>query len=630
MNPRIRTQHAGSGRLRLCLALIALGGAAFTCAADDAPPPEQERAILMQRFVVTATRIDRNPWRYASVGAFEVLSRASEHDTTWWMNALRRGLWLENKVIPRDWMPDPQVPYTVIIDDADLAEVPASRLHEMPVVLHPPDDPLTWDYLSDLTSLATVPVGSLDADTLALNTNVNGNDTRGLHYASLSLERLARSEPPLPTWAVAGILAANFGMFREAFDLVLSMDPGEPGKIVSAAGPGTLWVSTEETTRLLKLLKKEKHDPLVAVAPLGLLFGLEPREENILLWRSEASLFVRWGLLGPGRNDPVLFKAFQELIRRARGEPVTEKVFAECFGFGYAEMKVRLDAFLGTVLAKPTSVPWDMPPDTLAPFAMKEATSDQIGRILGDWLRMKGVFFREKNPELSRECLHAAGKVLERAYREDNGLPPDVDVPHAPEQGAAAPRNNGFGAATVMKPLVVSADRIHDPRLLAVYGMYERDIGEDTKARELLEAAAKSGVDRPRAYAALAQLRYAEAMAKPEGVDGKLSSRQAAAVLDPLKAAMEHGPTADLFEMAIDVWTNCEARPAAADVDELVRGCALFPRNTDLAYNAAALCGQAGYPVRASELIDRGLVFTSRDVNRDYFEQLRATLGTAK
>ncbi len=361
-----------------------------------------------------------------------------------------------------------------------------------------------------------------------------------------------------------------------------------------------------------------------------MLFEAEPRQENVALWQSEAALFVRWGLFGPGREDPALSKAFQELVRRSRSEPITEKVFTECFGFGYGAMKLRLDAFLQAVLAKPTSVAWAMPSDALPPVRLKEATTDQIGRILGDWLRMKGVLFREANPALSQELFYSAGKMLERAYREDNGLPPDVDVPHPADQVAAAPSNSGYGLATVMKPFVVSADRIHDPRLLAVYGLYERDIGDDAKARELLEAAAKAGVFRPRAYAALAQLRYAEAMAQPLGADGKLSAPQAAAILDPLKTALDHGPTVDLFDMAVALWTNCEAKPATGDVDEIVRGSALFPRNTDLAYNGAVLCSQSGYPAQASALIDQGLVFTTHDVNREYFEQLRATLGSAK
>ncbi len=258
MNPQNRkppAEYARFSRLIPRLTVVAMGFAALARAQGDATAPEQQRAILMQRFVVSATRIERNPWRYASSGIFEVLSRASEHDTNWWLDALRRGLWVENQVMPRDWLPDPEVSYTVIIDDTDLALVPTSQLHAVPLVLHAPDDPLAWDYLSKVTNLSTEIVSSFDSDTLALNTNVHGNDTAGLNYASLSLERLPRSEPPLPRWVLTGILAQNFGMFREGFDLLTSPNPDEPRKIVRAAGPGTLWVSTEETTRLLKLLK---------------------------------------------------------------------------------------------------------------------------------------------------------------------------------------------------------------------------------------------------------------------------------------------------------------------------------------------------------------------------------------
>jgi hypothetical protein len=607
-----------------------LGSAVRAGADDDAPAPELQRAIMMQRFVVSATRIERNPWRYASIDGFEVLTRASEHDTNWWMDALRRGLWLEDKVMPAEWLPNTQVPYTVIIDDTDLAAVPTSKLHTLPLVLHAPDDPLTWDYLSKVTNLSTETIGSFDSDTLALNTNVNGNDTTGLNYGSMSLERLARCEPTLPRWLLTGILAENYGIFREGFDLLLSLDPDEPNRIVRAAGPGLLWVSTQETQRMLEMLKKNRHDPKVEIAPLGMLFAeAPPRDESLALFESEAALFARWGLIGPGRSDPALSRAFQEFVRRARSEPVTEKVFIECFGFGYDAMKARLDAFLQDVLAKPTSVAWDMPPGTLEPMQLREATSDQIGRILGDWLRMKGDFLRETNPELSRELLYSAGEMLERAYRLDNGLPPDVDATHGAEQSADPARTGGSGPVTTMKPFVVSAERIHDARLLAVYGMYEHDAGDDEKARELLEAAVKADVMRPRAYAVLAQMRFAEAIANPRGAEGKISAQQAAAILDLLTIPLGHGPTPDLFDLIVATWTNCEAKPAEHDIDEMIQGVSTNPRNTDLAYNAAVLCAQSGYPSQAAKLIDMGLVFTTHEINRDYFEQLRATLATA-
>ncbi|HEY5227666.1 MAG TPA: hypothetical protein VIJ19_03940 [Opitutaceae bacterium] len=613
----------------LGLVLLALVGSARSqVQADDASESERQSAVMMQRFVVAATRIQRNPWRYASVDGIEVLSRASERDSDWWIDALRRGQWLENKVMPAEWLPHPQVPYTVIIDDTDLAAVPTSELHALPLNLHAPDDPLTWDYLSKVTSLSTENIGSYDQDTLALNTNVNGNDTTGFNYGSMTLERLSRNQPPLPRWLLTGLLAENFGIFREGYDLLLGLEEVQPRRIVKAAGPGTLWVSTEETKRMLEMLKKNRHDPKVEIAPLDMLFSESPlREQNLALWQSEAALFGRWGLLGPGRADPALYHAYQELVRRGRTEPITEAVFAQCFGFGYAAMKVRLDAFLQDVIAKPSTVKWDMPSDFLRPLQLKEATSDQIGRILGDWLRMKGNFERESNPELSRELLSAAGRMLERTYREDNGLPPDVEASHGGDASGDTARNNSFGSVTTMRAFVVSAQRIHDPRLLAVYGMYEHDIGDDDKARELLEAATKAEVSRPRAYAVLAQLRYAQAMGAPEGEGSKLSQGQADSILRPLETTLRLDPTSDLFDLFMATWTNCSAKPSAADIREIERGVALYPRNTDLAYNAAVLCAQSGFPEEAAKLIDMGLVFTTHEINREYFEELRKSVG---
>jgi hypothetical protein len=55
----------------------------------------------------------------------------------------------------------------------------------------------------------------------------------------------------------------------------------------------------------------------------------------------------------------------------------------------------------------------------------------------------------------------------------------------------------------------------------------------------------------------------------------------------------------------------------------LVEGVARFPRDTDLAYNSAALCARGGYNAEAGQLIDKGLVFAARESTRDYFEQLR-------
>jgi hypothetical protein len=319
-------------------------------------------------------------------------------------------------------------------------------------------------------------------------------------------------------------------------------------------------------------------------------------------------------------------RAFRELVRRARSEPVTERMFNDCFGFGYAEMETRLEAYLKDVLAQPTSIDLDVrlynPPPEL-----KAATADQIGRILGDWLRMQADSLRIKDPELCGEFSYSAGRMLERAYREDNGFPPDVDPTHGVGGSDRVPQA-AAGPAVAMKPFVVGASHIHDPGLLAVYGLYERDIGNDAKARELLEAAVKARAARPKAYLALAELRYSEAVANPLGAHGKMSARQATWVLDPLTTAPRNSPSPETFSLIVNTWTHCEAKPSLREIKTMSAGATLFPRTTILAYGSALVCAQSGYPGKAAQLIDGGLVFATRQDERDRLERLRSTLAT--
>lgn len=589
----------------------------------------QERAIMMQRYIVSATRIGKNPWRYASVAGFEVLSRASDEETHWEIDALLRGQRLRDLVLPKEWLPLSPVPYTVIMDDTNLDSIPAGHLHSQPIVFRSPADALTWGHLSDIANISTEPVTAFDDDTLAFNSNLYGIDAEKPSICSISLDRLFCCTPPLPDWLIAGLLGRDSGIFRESFVIFWDNDQNlgsSFSRVRKASGPGTLWISLDNTRQVLNQLKKDKKTKIVML-PLGALFAeTPPSAENRALWESEAGLFLRWGLLGPGREDPVMSRAFFEFVRRASREPVTDEMFTDCFGFGYAAMEEKLASFLKAALAQPTSVDLDMPLNSAEPD-MKDATADQIGRILGDWLRMKGDSLRNTDRTMSEEFLSAAGRVLERAYREDNGLPPDVDPSSGGERSTNSFQNAGYGAAVAMKPFVVTATRIHDPGLLAVYGLYEHDIGDDAKAREFLEAAVKAGAARPRAYLVLAELRYADAIARPLGSKGKLSAQQAASIIEPLQTASQYPPVFDIFRLIVDTWAHCEARPADRDVERIVEGVALFPRNTPLAFRSALVCAQNGYVSQAAALIDKGLLFASDESNRKHFEYLRSELA---
>ena len=614
-----------------CWASLFLRAAAFADDADDSSAASHEKAVVMRRFIVSATRIEKSPWRYASLPGIEVLSRAPEEETNWELDALKRGLMFQNVVIPNDWYPQSSVPYTVIIDDTNLDDVPVTQIHLQPIVFRPPADALRWGDLSDRAEVSTDIAEAFDEDTYAINANVYGVPTENMACASSGIERLLDSSPPLPAWLTAGLLGRDNGIIRQGFALVSGKNEGPMSssltliqRVQRAAGPGTLWVSLDETEQLLKQLRKDKRTR-IEIPPLGELFGeAPPSDEGRPLWESEAGLFARWALLGPGRDDPGISRAFLELVRRARREPVTERVFVECFGFGYSKMQEKLEKFLKTVLAKPTSVKVLMPLGFPSQVT-KLATADQIGRILGDWLRMQGNAHR-MDPGLRWEFLEAAGGMLERAYRDDNGLPPGMDPSRGGERTASSSENGASGSAVVLEPFVVTADRIHDPRLLAVYGLYEHDSGDDTKARELLEAAVKTGVVRPKAYVVLAELRYSEALAAPLGSKARLSVEQSASILGPLQTALAYAPTSEIYSRIVEVWGRCEAKPADSDIKTIVEGVMLFPRDTALSYSSAHVCAKGGYNAEAGRLIDRGLLFATHEDDRSRFEQLRSEL----
>ena len=622
-----------AGPLALCwVAAMAVPSAAGADPGTSASVAADARVIMMERFIVTATRIEKNPWRYASLPGFEVLSRASDEETNWSLDALWRGWWFENEVLPKDWLPQSPVPYTVIIDNTNLEVVSRGELHSPPVVFRPPDDALTWGPLSDRARVWRSHFEAQDDDTLAANTNVYQADTRTPAYGSISLERLFRCAPPLPRWLIVGLIGPDHGVFREYFMPMSAWQNGVPligiGRAEvarQAVGPGLLWVSLDETQRLLQQLKKDKRTR-IALLPLRELFAEAPPSAGSLpLWDSEAALFVRWGLMGPGHADAAMAKAFLELVRRARREPVTEQVFADCFGFGYAAMEEKLEAFLKAVLGQPNVINLAFPSE-FPEVDTKAATADQIGRILGDWLRMQGDSLRTKDPKTSGDFLKAAGQMLLRAYRDDNGLPPDVNPAPLGERTADPAQQAALGSAVAMKPFVVTAARIHDPGLLSVYGLYERDLGNNEKAREFLEAAVSAEVVRPKAYLALAELRYAEAITQPSGADGKLSAQQAASIFEPLQTALRYCPVVDVYRLIVKVWFHCEVKPTSPEIERMVEGVAHFPRDTVLALRSALVCAEGGDTARAVELIDKALVFATKESDRTYLKRVRSAL----
>ena len=55
---------------------------------------------------------------------------------------------------------------------------------------------------------------------------------------------------------------------------------------------------------------------------------------------------------------------------------------------------------------------------------MREATSVEIARIIGDWGRLEGRTLGMENLEYQRECLDQADRLFERVYRRGSSDPP--------------------------------------------------------------------------------------------------------------------------------------------------------------------------------------------------------------
>jgi hypothetical protein len=157
----------------------------------------RDRALTMRSFVISATRIDKNPWRYGTVAGFEVLTRASDHDTEWLLDALQRGAAIEDQIIPQEWLPRPAVPDTIIIDDTDLSRIAVRQRHTQKIDFQSPEDSLTWGRWSKKVSTWSDRFESHDVGTYATYTDVYGVDTVS-PVCFMSLRRVLRCTPRFP------------------------------------------------------------------------------------------------------------------------------------------------------------------------------------------------------------------------------------------------------------------------------------------------------------------------------------------------------------------------------------------------------------------------------------------------
>jgi hypothetical protein len=294
------------------------------------------------------------------------------------------------------------------------------------------------------------------------------------------------------------------------------------------------------------------------------------------IWRSQAALFVRWAFDDPTRSRR---EALWKLGRYACTSPVTEAVTNSFVLFPRGSLEIP---YIGTTNYISNILNFGQRP---ADLELGDPTKAEKARILGDWERKEIDFVRNSRPEYTDLYIGQAESTL----------------------------MNGYNAGA------------SDPGLLAALGLYECAIHNDAQAGSFLAAATGAEVTRPRAYVELARIRLDAALARPGGMDGRLTRTQAVSVLKLLWAVRSlQPPQLEAYLLAAEVWEHADFIPLPGELGILDEGLYFFPDNPQLILAAAQLDAVAGLRVEAIRVLDRGLQRVSDPAMRRLFAGLRA------
>lgn len=554
-----------------------------------APETVNQVPIDLPEYQVTAERELPPPeqWFYARIAGFEILSNASEGATKQLLTDFQRFTHAVDLVWPGA-RPDRRVPAALIICGRD-------RKFEqfLPDTLRAGERATTSFHGRDRERAALV----LDQQTKILNlveveTDLNAPvvnpgfavDAHRQLYREYVRFLLTETDTPPPAWLSEGLaqIFTNIRITETSIEVGRIENPNAvaPEQEIAAqlnrgirgGAPVNPFVTRTEDADFNVVLKSR------ALLPMSELFAVtadSTEAQNPLnsTWAKQCYAFVHWGLYGDyGRHQ----KEFFTFVHRLNRESLNEALFKACFNLGYDQMLQALRGHIEFTRAKTAGVKAEKgqkipePP----PVVVREATEAEVGRLKGVALALAG------HPAEARAALILSYRRGER-----------------------------------------------DPALLAELGLAELAVGENARARKLLEVSVARGTVRPRAGLELARLRLVEGLAAPKGAEGKLSGEQVARVLDPLFTARDQPPALpEIYELMAEAWAASAFTPTAAHLAAIEQGVKLFPRDATLVYRAAELRGKNGFPTEAHGLVRLGLRVAQDAPTRTKFEQLQASL----
>ena len=552
----------------LTRAMILLGSIVLLSNARGAAPGDGKVTVLDPVFVEAspvASGAAGIPWQYFAAPGYEVISRCPNAFNEAYALALKKATAARLAFLPAEFWGDLPTPMKIVIYNRP----PDSR--ESYVQLNPID--LTWSaedssILGSDSVRLSHPLTLGDGDAF-INCGNYWDIQPRLGDFSVDVDSAILIEtraPRFPSWFVAGV-EGPCGVYSHR-----ALRSSFQGDVMVL--PNAVWTTTAETVAIQEEAKKMRKDggkPHVrAMLPLGEVFSDGMGSDQRELWNAEAALFLRWGLFRNGKRQ-----AFLDFVNQATKEPVTEALFRKYLGLGYADVQRQLGDYLPDAASDSITVPIALPPKE--PFDIRDATSTEVARIVGNWGRLEGRAAGSLQFEYQRECLDQADRLFER----------------------------------------ILARKEKDPLFLAEFGLYALQVADNGRAREALEAATAAGVVRPRAYVELARLRLQTALpGVPAGI-GDLNEADFTQIIGLLTTARTQMPSLLSCYFVLErVLEHAPSRPTRQELWPLGEGARLFPQNATLAYKVATLCRNLGYVDDAAAIIDRARGFVDSDKDR--------------
>jgi hypothetical protein len=562
-----------------------------------------EPVVELPKFVVTDNRELPPPesWRYGTIPGFEVLSNASEKGT----QRLLRDFDMFRQALGHVWqIPQRAGQSTTLIICGRGAKfdqfIPAGKLTH--------DTAFASLFLKQGGQSAIV----IDLEATTLNVlNLEAASDPGTDGGSVSVEHdkqlyreyvrylLSQNDTRLPAWFEEGLsqIIMKMQFDKRWIEFAKLEDPNTISAQAAMIADMNAQMTAEDpnAATFAGAPAEDRDFPAAlrrrALIPLEKFFAVShdsPEATNTLgnnRWGKQAYAFVHMCLYGyKGKYQ----KQFMAFLSRAAREPVTEEMFKECFRFpgkngtfkemSYKDMLMEIRSYCDFTVyeAKLFKSKEDviLPPPLLV---MRDATQSEIGRIKGEAMALAG--------------------------------------------------HTKAARAELIAPYIRGE---RDPYLLAALGLYELKNGEADRARKFLEAGVAAKAKRQEAALELAKLRYNDAIAKPAGKGGQLSTAQTNAVLEPLLLVRRQAPPMPgLYDLAGDAWLRSEAKPTKEEATLLIEGAQLFPTRLKLVYRAAVFAGEVNELQAAHALADHGIRYASDATGKKRFEQLKASLPPA-